>query len=191
MKLVASALILGSALSASATNLTLSMVADDFFEAYVSTSDAVQGTQFAAQTNTWQAGTTTGTVALTTGMTNYLHVRARDVFGAPSMIVGVASLSDGGFVFANNSSTLETNTTDWQVSLTGFGSGYFTPTDIGANGSGPWGTQSGIPLTARRIWSNQTTGEQYFTVEITSVPEPGTMAALGLGAVALLRRRKK
>lgn len=175
---------------ASATNLTFSGVADDFFEAYISTSDAVQGTQFAAQTSTWQNGTTTGTVALTANTTNYLHIRARDVFGAPSMLVGQASLSDAGFMFANNTQSLLTNNTDWNLSLTGFGTGYFAPTIVGQNGQNVWGTQSGISLNAMRIWSAQTTGEHYFSVRIVPVPEPAGLAAIAFGAAMLIRRRK-
>lgn len=175
----------------SATTLTLKMVADDFFEAYISTSDAVQGTQFAAQTGTWQAGTVTGTTVLTPNVVNYLHVRARDAFGAPSMLVGELSLDDSGFAFPNATQNLLTNNTDWSLSLTGFGVNDLTPTVVGQNGSGPWGTQSGISLNASRIWSSQTQGEHYFTVAISPVPEPATMFALGLGAAGFLRRRSR
>ncbi|MCE9557475.1 MAG: hypothetical protein K8R88_00845, partial [Armatimonadetes bacterium] len=76
MKSIAFIAFFGAALGAHATSLTLSMVADDYYEAYISTSDAVQGTQFSAQVNTWQFGTVTGSTALTAGMTNYLHIRA-------------------------------------------------------------------------------------------------------------------
>lgn len=180
-----------AAAGAQATNLNLAMVADDFFEAFISTSDSVQGTQFAQQTSTWQAGTTTGTTTLTAGVTNYLHIRARDVFGAPSMIVGELNLSDSGFYFDNNTQNLLTNAVDWKVSLTGFGSGYFTPTVVGQNGQNIWGTQTGISLNALRIWSNQTQGEHYFSVRINPVPEPATLTALGLGLAVAARRRKK
>ena len=176
---------------ASATTLSLSMVADDFFEAYISTDDSVQGTQFAAQTQTWQFGTVTGNVALTPGMTHYLHVRARDVFGAPSMLVGQLGLSDALFEFENQSQSLLTNSTEWKLSLSGFGSGYTTPTIVGQNGQNVWGTQGGISLSALRIWSSQTQGEHYFSVRINPVPEPATMTALVLGGAALIRRRKQ
>lgn len=190
MRVFAFSVALVASAGAYATNLNLAMVADDFFEAYISTNDSVQGTQFAAQTNTWQAGTTLASVALTPNVTNYLHVRARDVFGAPSMLVGQLGLSDAGFMFANNTQSMLTNTSDWQVSLTGFGTGYFTPTSIGLNGTGPWGTQGSISVNATRIWSNQTNGEHYFSVAIMPVPEPGAFLGLALGAAMLLRRRK-
>lgn len=178
--------------SASATTLTFTGVADDFFEAYISTNDSVEGTQFLAQTNTWQAGAVTGNVALTAGVTHYLHIRARDVFGAPSMLVGEASLSDAGFSFDNNTQGLLTNATDWKVSLTGFGSNYQTPAVVGQNGQNVWGTHAGISLNALRIWSTTSGGggEHYFTARINAVPEPASMVALGLGALALVRRRR-
>lgn len=174
---------------ASATTLNLAMVADDFFEAYISTSDMVQGTQFAAQTSTWQGGAVLGSTTLTAGQTNWLHVRARDVFGAPSMLIGQLGLSDSQFWFDNNSQSLLTDAVDWKVSLTGFGSGYFTPTIIGQNGGGPWGTQSGISMNAMRIWSSQTAGEHYFSVRINTVPEPATLSLIGIGLAAIARRR--
>jgi len=169
------------------------MIADDFYDAYISTNDSVQGTLFGQQTGTWQSGAITSTVALTPGMTNYLHIRARDVFGAPSMILGQASLSDANAWFSNNTQGLLTNTSDWSLSLGGFGSGYFTPTDIGANGTGPWGNNAGISLSARRLWSQQTGGEHYFSVPIfTAVPEPSSVLALAsAGLLLALRKRNK
>lgn len=191
MRTIAFALVLFGAQFASATTLTLRAVADDFFEAYISTSDSVQGTQFAAQTGTWQAGTTTGTTLLTPNVVNYLHIRARDAFGGPSMLVGELWLDDLSFAFPNASQNLVTNNTDWSLSLTGFGVNDLIPTVVGQNGQNVWGTQSGISLSAMRLWSNQTQGEHYFTVAITPVPEPATMVALGLGAAGLLRRRSR
>lgn len=191
MRVFAFAIVFFGAQFASATTLTFSGVADDFFEAYISTSDSVQGTQFAAQTGTWQAGTVTGTTVLTPNVVNYLHIRARDTFGAPSMLVGEAWLDDANFAFPNAAQNLLTNNTDWSLSLTGFGVNDLIPTVVGQNGQNVWGTQSGISLSAKRLWSNQTQGEHYFTVAITPVPEPATMVALGLGAAGLLRRRSR
>lgn len=55
--------------------------------------------------------------------------------------------------------------------------------NLGGDGNGGFtGSLSGIDF-------NQYAGNQYF--EVTVVPEPTTMLALGLGAAALLRRRRK
>jgi hypothetical protein len=175
---------------AHATTLSLTMVADDFFDAYVSTNDSSQGTLFLQQTNTWQSGAVTGSITLTPNVVNYLHVAARDVFGAPSMIIGEASLSGGGFFFPNSATSLLTNTSDWKLSLTGFGSGYFTPTDLGANGTSPWGLHSGIASTARRLWSGQTSGIHSFSVAMTPVPEPLTLLVLAPCVAWTLRSRR-
>jgi hypothetical protein len=177
------------AVGAFATNLTFHGVADDFFDAYISTDDTVQGTLFASQTATWQSGGAGGTVALTAGVDNYLHVRARDVFGAPSMFIATASLSDSAFKFANQTQQINTNATDWQLSLTGFGQNYFAPTDLGKNGTLVWGNLALVDSNARHLWSQQTAGEHYFSLKIESVPEPLTL--LALPAVLLLRRKKK
>lgn len=177
---------------ASATTLTFTGVADDFFEAYLSTNDSVQGTQFVAQVNTWQSGAVTGNIVLTPNVTHYLHIRARDTFGAPSMFIGSASLSDNLFFFDNATQALSTNNTNWQLSLTGFGSNYVVPADLGANGSGPWGFHNGISATARRLWSpTGAAGEHYFTARINAVvPEPATFAIAGLALLGLRRRRR-
>ncbi|MFM9873821.1 MAG: PEP-CTERM sorting domain-containing protein [Fimbriimonadaceae bacterium] len=196
MKLVLIASGVGLAALSQATTLTFTGVADDFFDAYVSTNDSVQGTLFAQQTATWQSGGATGSITLTPFVTNYLHVKARDAFGAPSMFIGQASLDNTDFEFLNTTQSILTNTADWNLSLTGFGSGYFTPADLGQNGTGPWGTQGNVNINARRLWStpNGGGGEQYFSIAIRSnaVPEPMTMVGLAvLGLVASRRKLKQ
>lgn len=180
---------LAAGVVAQATTLTFTGVADDFFEAYLSTNDTVQGTLICQQTNTWQNGGASGSISLVPNVTNYLHVQARDAFGAPSMFIGQASLSDAGFEFLNNTQTMLTNPNDWQLSLTGFGVNYFTPTDLGPNGTGAWGTQSNIDINARRLWSNQTAGEHYFSIAIRPVPEPFTL--IGIAGLAFVAARKR
>jgi len=196
MKLLLIASGVGLAALSQATTLTCTGVADDFFEAYISTNDSIQGTMFAQQTGTWQGGGATGSVTLTPFVTNYLHIQARDTFGAPSMFIGQASLSDTDFYFGNLTQNLLTNPTDWDLSLTGFGSNYVTPADLGQNGTGPWGNQTSVDINARRLWStpNGGGGEHYYSVAIytDAVPEPFTMVGLGVfGIAAAMRKRKQ
>lgn len=174
---------------AQATTLTLSLTADDYADAYISTSPTVQGVQFMNKTTLWGA-TDTKTVTLTPNVKQYLHIRARDVFGAPSMLLAEATLSDGLFEFGNATQNLLTNTTDWKLSLTGWDTNYVTIQDLGSNGTTIWGTRPGISLNARYIWSSTSQGEHYFSTEITPVPEPATLFALGAGLLGLARRRR-
>lgn len=172
-----------------ATTLTMVATADDYMDSYISTSDTAQGTQFQNKTTLWSTIDTVST-PLTAGVDNYLHIRARDAFGAPSMLIANLSLGDGLFKFDNGTQNLLSNAGDWKVSLTGFGTAYQTPTDLGGNGTLVWGNLSGLS-TARHIWSTSSGGggEHYFSVKITAVPEPATLLTLGLGALALRRRR--
>jgi MSHA biogenesis protein MshQ len=119
-----------------ATVLTTSMTVDNEFDIYISTNDNIQGTFFGSNNN-WPTVTTHNT-SLTPNVVNYIHVVGRDA-GGIEMFLGQFTLSDTNFQFSNGTQTLLTNATNWQVSNTGFGSGYVTPHDYGLNGVGPWG----------------------------------------------------
>lgn len=178
---------------AQATNLNITLTCDDAFEAFISTNDAVQGTSFLTDDNWWPT-TETGSTALTTGVTNYLHIKGWDLFGAVSALIASVSLDDALFEFDNGLQNIDTDTTYWGMSTTGWGINDLTPTDLGANGTGPWGTIPGVNAAARFIWNGTggTVGiDHYFSIKINPVPEPATISALALGAAALLRRRRR
>jgi hypothetical protein len=177
--------------------LTANLTADNSFDFYISTSDSTLGTLIGSG-NDW--GTTFSfSPTLADGSSYYLHVAGNNS-GGPGAFIGDFSLS-GAFKFTNGTQSLLSNTTDWSVSPTGFGSGYVTPTDYGANGVVPWGTRSGISSSAHWIWvANSQAAVAYFSTPIiataSSAPEPATLAAtfvgLGLtaGVVAIRRRRR-
>jgi len=199
MKRLALLAALGVAAVSPATTLTLKANADDFLTAYLSTDDSLAGTAFLTKEDTtWQAGPKSGSITLVDGVTNYLHIKARDQFGAPSMLVGQADIDNTDFWFGNLTQHIVTNTTDWTASLAGFGVNDLTPVDLGAAGTGAWGGtgSAGIDPAARLIWTKPL-GQQpggdtgYYTAVIhtQSVPEPATL--LGLAAVGFLAKRRR
>jgi hypothetical protein len=174
---------------AMATDLTFIGTADDAFNAYISTDPSVTGTLFSSGTN-WPS-VQSGTVTLTAGVTNYLHVEAFDVVGPPSMFISSVNLSDSVFHFANDGQTALTGDANWTGSLIGFGGATSSITDKGANGTSPWGFLSGVSPDAHFVWiDDSTSGHRYFTLKIETVPEPASMIALSAGLVLLVRRKR-
>jgi hypothetical protein len=190
--LVASLLALTVASSAYATDLSFDATCDNGFYMYLSTDPNAQGTQIAYH-NYWFTAYS-DTVTLNPG-TQYLHVYGFDQ-GGPAGFIGDFSLSDTNFHFANGTQSLSTNTTDWFVSVTGFGAGTNLATDYGPNdGLGPtWTVVPGILANARWIWSQDHENEDivYISTPIYSsaVPLPPAVLLLGSGLLTLVGWRK-
>ncbi len=196
MRPIALALGLALSLNVGATTLNGSLTADNEFLAYISTSDAVLGTQISSGNN-WQATYTFSGVSLTGGGDYYLHIVARD-WGRPEALIGQFTLSDSNYHFANGTQVQFTNTSDWRASDGTWGNWTApttSPEDRGLNGVAPWGTRTGISSDAHWIWSkNYGSGTSYFSTTITAaVPEPETFGMLlaGLGLLGVVARRKR
>jgi hypothetical protein len=196
-----------------ATTLTSTMTVDDDFNLYVSTDDVVSGT-FVMTGSTVDRGWTQSfshAFTLTPGVTNYIHVWGWDLNKAIVGFLGEFTLSDTSFHFENGTQTLYTDAAYWDISNSGFGSGYYTPNNLGHNGDPAllWTTTvgnhpiGGISTSAQWIWSG--TGlwvdtPRYFSAVIiptelppdNRVPAPAALllASLGAGIVGWFRVRK-
>jgi hypothetical protein len=181
--------------TASAATVTTHLTADDAFSLYVSTDDSKVGT-YVGSGDDWTTAYTY-TFDLTPGTTNYIHVVAWDLYKVIAAFEGDFSLSDSSCHFANGTQSLVTDGAHWNISNDGFGQNYYTPDEIAVNGSGIWGDIVGGPIegisgNACWIWSNggEDLTTRYFSTSIC-VPEPATLSLLGLGALAVLRPKRK
>ena len=185
--------------NAMATSISANLTADDSFSLFISTDDSLPGT-LACSGTPWFVNHSCGPTALIPGVTNYVHVQANDLFGAPSGFIGTFTLSDSLFQFSNGTQTLSTNTVDWVVRVGSFADADLTPISYGSNGVPPWFFRPGISADAQWLWEASGDGcsqcTRFFSTEITptdvaAVPEPSTLTLLGLGAAAVARRHRR
>ena len=200
--LVIAALTLGACGSAGATTLTMNLATDNLFSLYISTDDGVIG-DLVGTGSDWRT-TSQFTSDLTAGTTYFIHIVGQNLgnytSSNPAALIGSFSLSDTSYQFANGSSALDTNTTDWAALNSSDGSWATpigSPQSLGVNG-GPniWtnnkpGAEDNISLAANWIWSSTASSPfALFSTEITSrsavvstTPLPSTWTMLLLGLV--------
>jgi uncharacterized protein (TIGR03382 family) len=185
--LAAGALLVSIPVQAQVT-LNASMSVDNLFTASISDNPLTAGTPFLSGAN-WQL-VSSGTFVFPGPGTYFLQVQATDQ-GPPAMFIGQFSLTgDPGATFSNGTASLLTETTDWVVSNTGFGVNTVAPQDLGPNGMGPWGHFPEFDNAAQYLWAPVYTPTVFFTSVITIVPAPASAGFIGLGALALVRRRR-
>ncbi len=161
------------------SNLSGLLVVDDEFEAYISTSDSVEGTEIKSGTS-WQTQYSLE-ADLDNNQDYYLHIKARDTGGIAGFI-GEFELSGSGHAFANGTTSLTTNTADWGVSTSGW-QNYQTPTAYGTMASSLWPTFANIDGNANWIWSSDYNNDNaaYFTTKISALcTADGTHQATGI-----------
>lgn len=161
-------------------NLSALMVADDTFEASISTDPTTAGSEFLSGSGIFR--TFSGSTLLAEPGTYYLQVRATD-FGGQRMMIGLFTLDNALGSFSNGTSSLVSGVANWTVSDSGFGVAPVAPVVV-PNG---WGAYAGLE-SGSFIWHPSTTQTAYFTTQITVVPAPASVALLGL--LAFGRRRR-
>lgn len=199
--LTAAAVSLLGLLPAKATTLTYSLNVDNAFTAYISTDNSVAGTNIGSG-SMWPT-TYSASATLIDGVTNYLHIAAVD-FARPAMLLGLFTLSDSDFAFANGTQRMVSGDPGLTVSDNGW-SAFTATANLGPNGTSPWGLR-GPAADARYVWhQNPATSVAYFTAmlsyqgpPVTETPSPSQvplpaglpLILTGLLGLGVLRRRQ-
>ncbi len=155
----------------------------------LSTSDSTTGTTVLS--SGWSYTSFTGSVALTPGTMNFIHLSTGGGSGYSPGVIGDFTLSGGG-TFANGATTIVTdNATGWNFSQTGFGTGYYSPT-VRLGSTSLYDVPTGAPTSYWLIDSNLNyPGDLWMSVAI-NLPEPasGLLLLAPLTAITMLRRRR-
>ena len=151
--------------SSDATTLTATVWSDERYEVYVSHSDSEAGTLFLRGTGGEEAPQTAST-ELIEGAIQYLHILVKDDGADPSALIGSFNLSDFGFVFPNLFFDMSTDQLYWKVSRLSWESDFEFLTDLGVNGTAPFGQKAGIAGDAHYLWSEGEPGDRFFTLAL-------------------------
>jgi hypothetical protein len=136
--------------------LDVSIMADDSFTLYLSTDDAVIGTKITGPVGNLKTITNLD-INLASGVTNYIHVIAKDTGSAIAGFAGIFEIIGTSFKFENDSQKLDTTELNyWSVSKAGFGTAYETPTrSVDTNRNWANFGVGGQFLTNYAIWTNK------------------------------------
>lgn len=193
--------------NAAATWLSGTMNVDDRHQTFISTSDGEAGTLI-AEGDWWPDTDSFSDILLVDGQDYFLHVLGQDAWKVITGFIGEFHLLGDGHRFANGKTSITTNSVDWAVSTTGWGD-YVSATEHYDNGTGPWASYLGGPIAdisadAKWIWSDDARAfnDAYFTAPIFAkstpvtpsterIPEPTTLALIGLGIAGLTFRQRR
>ena len=223
-----------TAKATSVTLVATATTADNYYDLYIDGGDGAGGEGPAIHVAANYSGgewkiAETKSFSLAMGQTHLLAVEAHnwEPYGGynPAAFIGQLDAGSGNWFLESGNQLLLTSV-QWQVWVDPLGlggapadqgslkwydagyddSGWVNAFEIGANGTGPWGTINGISSEAQWIWTENwnddglPVGGQdvdtpvYFRMSFTPVPEPMTLAGalMGCGAlVGYLRRRRK
>ena len=172
--------------------LTGALNVDDRHWVYLSTDDNTQGNLLSSGSN-W-ALTETFSTNLVAGTDYFLHIRGKNASNI-SGFLGEFNLTGSEHLFSNDLDKVLTNTSDWQVSTSGWNNYVNASMVQGTNGVGPWGNIAGVDSSATWIWSADAYNDEYayFSLAITAtdIPEPSALAIFALALMGLASRRAK
>jgi hypothetical protein len=193
--LIATSLFVGAfAKAALITSLSGNSYIDDRGFIAISTNDFVRGTTVAS-TTFWNRPANFSGFTLLADVDYFIHIFVKGG-NFPNNIIGEFNIDGTTHEFANGTQTLGTNKVDWLWG-TSLSNMVNAPVNVGDNFAGSFDSTSENIFRANKS-PNYINTNAFFTtnisavqLDVSSVPEPSTLAILGLGLIGLVSRRFK